>query len=135
MHYSIMQFNSSSFLFQCIVSYCRQEPSSSSSLATSSYRSTNPSVINMHYSTILVGALAALATAQSTASNVTSASARTPASEASASASSAQAQIDQCVKACSTGDVACTSKCIAVRGSPASFFFGCATCVSDTNRP
>lgn len=65
----------------------------------------------MRFTTILVGAFAVLAAAQSTSTTATTA---TTTAAGNAAASSAQSQMIQCINACQAGDVACTSKCIAV---------------------
>lgn len=59
--------------------------------------------------TLLVGAFAAIATAQS--SNMTTATGVTSSVMA---VSSAQAAIDKCLQACAADDVSCRAKCIAV---------------------
>lgn len=60
-------------------------------------------------STIVAGAFAVLASAQSTASATTTATATT-----TYSMTSAQASMQACLDACDAGDVDCESKCIAV---------------------
>ncbi|CAK7269153.1 hypothetical protein SEPCBS119000_003426 [Sporothrix epigloea] len=63
----------------------------------------------MRFATLLVGAFAAFATAQS--SNTTTG---TAVSSASWATSSAQAAIDKCLNACAADDLSCRAKCIAV---------------------
>jgi len=74
----------------------------------------------MRFSTILLGAFAALVSAQSTSGTATSDSVATTSSSSAASTSAAEPQIEQCIKACALGDVSCTSKCIAVPDPSAS---------------
>ncbi|CAK7564391.1 MAG: hypothetical protein SEPTF4163_002280 [Sporothrix epigloea] len=79
--------------------------------------------------TLLVGAFAAIATAQS--SNMTTATGVTSSVMA---VSSAQAAIDKCLQACAADDVSCRAKCIAVPDPSAAQANATNKCVAGCNQ-